>query len=521
MTQKIEKTIENFLKNYGKYILSEIGIGILAYFMMMSLNLVNDLDGIWHLSNFIAGDWEISLGRGLQRYADRARFGIVSDPFNTILTISLMATANALILMKFRFNNLFHKVLLMIIFVANPIVCNSLSYSYMSVNFGLAYFFSVISFACVKDSNPKQGKILPGILSSAFFLSIAMAFYQAYICVTCVLAVMYIIKMLLEKQKLKSILQYISACFGMFAVGGIFYLLITKLLLCRANIQMASYKGASDINLLLMFKMLPLSVKQCYLQFADFIWRQKALSDLEFVDVVLAGLFVVYASAGAIQFRRLWKHKVTYALMFLIMLTILPIAGCIILTIAVGNSMTGLMSMGILMCIVMLGIIVPTDGKTSWGMKRIYLFFLLAFMWYQLSAVENDQLALKEGKTATITLAENIVSELYREGYLEKQLPVAFVGRPGNNDQFAWSNAYRMANEYARFGCWSTDARNNMVSWNGIFSNFLGVAINVCGVEQYQQLVRMEQVADMPEFPMEGSIRIIDDIVVVKVSDLY
>ena len=44
-------------------------------------------DGIWHLSNFIAGDFEISLGRGLERYADRARFGIVSSPLNTVLCL--------------------------------------------------------------------------------------------------------------------------------------------------------------------------------------------------------------------------------------------------------------------------------------------------------------------------------------------------------------------------------------------------------------------------------------------------
>jgi hypothetical protein len=68
----------------------------------MSLNLVNDLDGIWHLSNFIAGDWEISLGRGLQRYADRARFGIVTDPFNSMITILLISIANVLILMRFK-----------------------------------------------------------------------------------------------------------------------------------------------------------------------------------------------------------------------------------------------------------------------------------------------------------------------------------------------------------------------------------------------------------------------------------
>ena len=84
---KIEDCIKRYIKLYGKSIIGQVIMGVMVYFMMMSLNLVNDLDGLWHPSNFIAGDWEISLGRALQRYADRARFGIVSEPFNTILTL--------------------------------------------------------------------------------------------------------------------------------------------------------------------------------------------------------------------------------------------------------------------------------------------------------------------------------------------------------------------------------------------------------------------------------------------------
>ncbi len=519
--QNLEKSIFYFFKSYGKCILSEVGIGFIAYFMMMSLNLVNDLDGIWHLSNFIAGDWEISLGRGLQRYADRARFGIVSDSFNSIITISLIAIANAVILMRFQLDNLVYKVLLLTILIANPVVCRSLSYSYMSVNFGLAYFFSVLSFSCIENENKNdKGKLLKVFLG-AFCLGISMAFYQAYICVTCVLVVSYIIKMLLEKQRIKNILSYVGMGLGLIVLGGIFYLLIVKLLLFRAGIQMASYKGASNINLLLMIKSMPESIKQCYLQFLDFIWRQKTLSDLEFIDIVLFGLCAVYIFSVGIQIFKIWKYSVISAVMLLIMVGLLPIASCVVLLIAVGNSMTGLMVMGILMCIVMLGIIIPKEGKIAFWMQRIYAFFLVAFAWFQLSTVENDQLALKEGKTATITLTENIVSELYSKGYLEEEKSVALVGRPSDNDRFAQSTAYQMANGYAKFGCWSTDARNNRVSWNGVLYNFLGVNLNLCGDTEYQQIVNMEQVATMPEFPMEGSICVIDDVVVVKVSDLY
>lgn len=518
---KWEEKISSFFKECGRYVLIGFGMGLLTYFMMMSLNLVNDVDGIWHLSNFIAGDWEISLGRGLQRYADRARFGIVSDSFNSMLTILLIAMANAIISMKFRFNSAVYKLLFITILVANPVVCYALSYSYMSVNFGLAYFFSVMAFCCI-NSNEKWKTVIAGGVSGACFFAISMAFYQAYICVTCVLIVMYIMKMLIEKQEFRKILKYTMVGLSVFVLGGLLYLLITKALLYRAGVQMASYKGASSANLPLMLKSLPESLKQCYLQFSNFIFNQKALSNLEFINIVLLGICVVYLVTVIIQFLKLWKQHVWSALMFLAMIIILPVASCAVLLLAVGSSMSGLMSMGIVLCIVLLGIIVPTEGKIGFWLKRTYIFVLIAFAWFQLSAVTNDQLALKEGKTATITLTENIVSELCREGYLEDEYQaVAFVGRPGNNDRFAQSTAYNMANGYARFGCWSTAARNNRESWNGVISNFLGLNLNLCSDLKYDEIIKMEQVANMPEFPAEGSICVIDNIVVVKVSELY
>lgn len=521
LVQLVEAKTADFFKNNSKYIFGGFFIGIMTYFMMMSQNLVNDLDGIWHLSNFIAGDWEISLGRGLQRYADRARFGIVSDPFNTMLTLLLVCVANAMIVACFDWESKLYRGLFFMLLVANPIICNSLSYSYMSVNFGLAYFFSVVAFLVLKVSHAEQKGRWIGIFFAGLFLGVSMAFYQAYIGVTSVLVVMYALKMLLDKKTAKTVLQYLGIAFGTYIVGGGLYLGITKLLLYRAGVEMASYKGASNHSILLMVQSLPQSLKECYVQFWDYFFAEKAYANLEFAGLVMPGLLCVSLIAVLVQLIRLLKRDKPGAVLFLVLILLLPVAGCFVLLIAVGNGMSGLMAMGMLLSIVMLGSIVPKDGKSGFWLKRVYLLLLVAFAWYQLSAVVNDQLALKEGKTATITLTENIVSRLYDEGYLEEYDTVAFVGRPAENARFSRSTAYEMANGYAQFGCWSTDARNNRVSWEGVTYNFLGVHLNFCGDTEYREITSLNEVAEMPEFPARESIQVINGVVVVKVSDLY
>lgn len=519
--KKIESIILNFFRIYGKYIISELGIGILVYFMLMSSSLVNDVDGLWHPSNFIAGDWEISLGRGLQRYADRARFGIVAESLNTIITLSLISVANALVLSKFKEKSIFFKWILLVILVANPVVCNSLTYSYMSVNFGLAYFFSVAAFAFTiwNYKNKKSG--IMAICAGALSMGISLAFYQAYIGVTCILITLFALKMLLDESSIKDVFKYLGSATCVVVLGGLIYLAITKALLFRAGVEMATYKGAANSSPLMMLQSLPNSLKQCYLQFVNYFFKEKALSDLEFINIVLYGLFAVYIVAIIVQFIRLWRNSILHALLFLLLVTLIPVASCFVLLLAVGNVMTPLMSMGIVIGVVMLGVVIPTYDKIGFWMKRGYLLILIMFAWFQLSAVTNDQLALKEGKTATITLAENIISQLYEKDYLTDNRAVAFVGRPGNNNTFIQSTAYQMANEYAKFGCWSTDPRNNRVSWNGVISNFLGVNINYCGDSEYQKIISTEQIALMPEFPQEGSICVMGDVVVVKVSDIY
>ena len=519
--RRIEENAKKFISLYGKGVIGQVIIGLIVYFMMMSLNLVNDLDGLWHPSNFIAGDWEISLGRALQRYADRARFGIVSESFNSILTLLLISIGNTLIVYKLRIEHTLYKCLFYIILIANPIVCCSLSYSYMSVNFGLAYCFSVLSFIFIDTDIKSKKKFMISILFSACFLGISMAFYQAYICVTSVLIVSMILKMLVENKGTKYCFKYIILCICAYCVGGVVYFIITKTFLYRADVQLASYKGASNVDILYMIKALPNSIKQCYKQFGIYCFDLKAFSNLEFVDILLYGFLAIYALTIIIQGYKLLKNSLINGILFFVMIGVLPIASCSVLLIAVGNSMTELMSMGMLLCILLLGRIVPDDGKFGFILKRIYLVIMLAFMWFQLSAVENDQLALKEGKNATITLTENIIQNLKMDYNLDEKKVVAFVGRPADNNTFTKSRAYNMANRYAMFGCWSTNARNNRVSWSGVISNFLGTNINLCSDADYEKIVQSERIKSMPEYPAEGSICMIEDLIVVKVSDNY
>ena len=514
-----EKRLLGWLETHIFLILGSTIFGITVYFMMMAMELSNDLDGIWHTSNFIAGNWEISLGRGLQRYFDKMRFGIVSVPFNTVLTIFIESVAISMIIDLFGVKNKLLKMLVAALLIANPVVCATLSYSYTTVNYALAYLFSVVSVYAIHFFGEKKWYI--GSIAGAFFLAVSMGCYQAYIGVTCYLLLGILIRMILDKVKWRRIGMFVVSGGLEILLGGGLYFLLTQALLKRAGIELSSYRGAGNVTLVSILKNFPSSFLECYREFYSYFALQKMYIRLPLIDWIVCALGLIICCALVYQAIELSRHHWTYVVGLVLCIALLPVASNSVILIAVGNAVTMLMAMGMLL-VPVYGVLL-TKGKVHYPffLRRILAVLLCLLCWFQMSMVINDQLAMREGKTATIALAENVIQELSAQGYLQGQQVIALVGRPAENDLFAHQPAYENANGYARFGSWSTEAGNLRRSWLGVLNEFCGVNLPMCGEDQYNVLRQLQEVADMPEFPSEGSIREIDGIVVVKISELY
>ena len=520
------ESLREFARGYGKYTAGTLIIGILSYFSLMAEELNNNYDGIWHLSNFVAGDFEISLGRGLERYADRARFGVVSSPLGTILCLLLLGISLALIIRRFELGGTRRAWFIVFLMTVNPSLCDTLSYIYLAVNYLLACFFAVFAFYLLTaDAEAAPKARIRGILSCAVALAVSMALYQAYFDVFCVLLVFYGIRMILQRREIREILRYCADALAGILCGGIFYLLLTKALLFRAGTTMADYKGAADIGPVTILLAFPASFVKSYQEACNYIFCYHFWTDLEFAGILCALLVIGLAALALCRAAGLFRSSKVHFALYLLFLALIPPAANAVLFLAVGNVMTGLMATGLLLSVALSLILLPEAdrGPAADVLRVVWPAILVLFGWYALFTVTNDQLALREGRTATVTLTEQIVSELYRGNYLEAETPrsVALVGRPGNNPYFARSKAFDMANEYAQFGYWSTDPRNNRVSWYGVLTGYLGVTFPLCDDVTYDTLRATDAVAAMPVFPAAGSIEVIQDVVVVKVSDLY
>ena len=60
---------------------------------------------------------------------------------------------------------------------------------------------------------------------------------------------------------------------------------------------------------------------------------------------------------------------------------------------------------------------------------------------------------------------------------------------------------------------------NGLAQNYGFFDKYLGIKIKICTRDEYNKIVNSEEFKNMPIYPNNGSIKIINDIIVIKVSE--
>jgi len=116
----------------------------------------------------------------------------------------------------------------------------------------------------------------------------------------------------------------------------------------------------------------------------------------------------------------------------------------------------------------------------------------------------------------TLSFFTTLVTQVKEtEGY-RTGLPWAFIGTHIKDDNFAngWGvslggmrlggNAMRLINKYSR---------NNFIRF------YTGYIVHYATSEQIQELRAMDEVVNMPRYPADGSIQIINDVIVIRIND--
>ena len=458
--------------------------GIIIYYTLISKGLFNHYDGLWHPSRYYAGEWEVSIGRWIVPLVDKARFGLVSAPMNTLISLLLTGIGHILLFDLFGLKNDAGKLLVSLLWIGSCVFCMTLSYLFTSPAYAVAFLFAAASaYTLIRQNN------WVGLLLSACFFALTMGSYQGYIGVTCLILCAYFIVFCSRTEKVADIAKYCLRVAGMILCGGIFYLIGTKIITRITKISLDEYGGAASITPAVILRNLPQGVKLCYTEFFKFF-------------------------ATSSRHNNYFKENHCTVLLFAVLMVIMAV--CVFKAFQKN-----------LICMTYAAAAEHADAANvrkskSYLLKAAAVTVLTVLLaWSEICSVTNDQLAMEEGRTSVTTIANMVAKDLKDEGLITAEEKICIFGLPAMNKLFYKYQAWEEANNYAKFGRWSVAPGCDFYSWRSTYRYLCGLSLNFCSRGEYYELKDMDEVKKMPTYPEQGSIRKIGEFIVVKVSDKY
>lgn len=510
-----------------KYFCVMLGFAVVVYFPLMSQKLTNTFDGLWVDTYYIAGGWELSIGRWLWPLADALRFGVQTDPINSLLTLSLVTLSFILVRRLFMTKDSFLTYLLGMAFISSASVSIQLSYRYMSPIFGLSLFLSVAAAYCVIRTENKARAVVQGTVC----LALSLGLYQANLGSFCLILLVYFLMLLFQKLDRSLVHAHIAKSLCSAAAGVVLYYLTLKLILLVTGFQMSEYNGAASVSPLYVLKRLPTGAARAYQIFGIYFFRNQYRNNI-LQAMGFFALIVLLVGFGLL--KRFWRvvrsRDLEYILLSAAALAVLP-AICNVTLLITSEAtwrlqMAGALDLFIPLCILLLDVTrkkQPQNEKLRMAVigGTVLLAGLIVYGNVYMRAV--DQEAMYEGRKSLKSMTDRIADDLMDFGYFdgEERLPVVFVGRPSSNPTFLMREYYLYANTYAQIGRFWSGSNVAQPAWKSVFQNITPVNLTYGRVERYLEIYAESETEQMPTYPQEGYIRQIGDTVVVKISDDY
>ncbi len=486
-----------------------------AHFFIL-VNVIQNSDNI-NCSPFSAGAgissgrWGLELiNRGWHRI-----WGVYNIPFfNALLALILVSCAAYLIVWLFDEKNIVNCILIGGIMIAFPSITSMMFYSFTAPYYGLAICFSVIAVCLYKQFQF-------GFIISAICIAISMGIYQAYLPLTITLFVLFLLTECIRKEwgiieTLKKGIKSVSTIL----LGIIFYYVFLKFFLWYYDASLASYKGI-DSRGKIEWKTLPALLKKmisnCILLYKNDYYS------IAITTIVHHAIFVLMCGTllFLIIYLILQKSNIGNIVSVLILGVFLMIAADSIEIMCPDNSynvkyclmMYGMS--GLFIAPVILYEVYPEKGMTQicekiklggeWLVTISITLIIINFVWQS----NGNYMAGYYTTEQTVSYFQTLVTRIKStEGY-SPELPISFVGDFYDDESFSniWTETpfWYGGHMPELINCYSTDK---------LMMNYLGYSY-IPATEDEKKRAELKA-KDMPNYPQDGSIKIIDGVIVVK-----
>ena len=167
--------------------------------------------------------------------------------------------------------------------------------------------------------------------------------------------------------------------------------------------------------------------------------------------------------------------------------------------------------------------ILPKTNITK-VVKYIVVISTIIISWNYIWQDNASYLAIKLMQNQTESVALRVIDRIEKLDGFNEEMPVLIVGNLKDNNYLSRENTGLETKKiFNRTWDFISDEptvwEDNQDSWNKMFYEYVGVNLKLVGKDECKDVLETEEYNSMANFPDEDSIKIIENTVVVKISD--
>ncbi len=403
------------------------------------------------------------------------------------------------------------RILMSGLLAAFPVVTGTFGYMYTADG----YFLSMLCMTLAMFLTLRYKK---GLFAGALLIAFAFGCYQAYITFAMMLVVIYSIKQLLyDDAPVKKILTDCLRCVLCAGIGLIVYFLLNKLLLHVEGVVLADYQGVSDLSSTgSILSNIPSALKQCVIDFVYFFTG--SISDMNlysWLNILMLGVTAI-AYVALILRKKLWKTPAKLALTALLFL-LMPFCCFAIHFISPDVSYHMLMHGGLYFVYVLF--LLPYDRTNcekpvhsviyQWfclilSGLILYNFILIANICYQRQNITVQ---------ASMNTVDAMADRIFALEDLETAEKIAVLGKLNGT-----TAAISINLPPDMTGFTEDHIMTHSLHYSNLFADYYYLELDAADDAEITELIGNADVSAMPGWPSEGSIAVIDNTLVIKLS---
>ena len=515
--------IDNFIKKFinrfskaDKIAFFSAFFGGLIIHLFIYTNIIPNFDGVGRV--YDAQQMTVS-GRWFLHYVSCLNFFTQMPVMIGILTVSFIGFFIAIVVHLLEIHSCTIALFSGILAVSFPSMAYINTYTFTSSAYAFAIFLTVV--AVWMATRWKWGWVPAGVLLSA-----SIGTYQAYVSVAITLCVLLVFKeVLYEEKKLhcyieKGLRYIIFICWG-----TLLYYLILKIFLYVKQLKLLSYLGMDAVESGYPIRLIGSILKRTYNQVIDFFFLINADNSFNNIFIVFINwiflffcffVLVIYIIKIRMQIMRI---AVLFLLAFL-----MPLAVNFCQVLSPYSEPTPVMKYAFV--IIYFGGLMLADNYPYDMVKRrvincIPLMLILLISCCSIYFVGYDNVLytmLAQAHRTTQVYAANMLSRIESLDGYRYGMEVVIVGGFPDDRYFSDIDVYGMVQQGGALA-------NSVVPLNRhiyyYFNDWLNVPFIEPDEEVFVQISNMPEFKEMPLYPDDGSVRIINNKVVVKVQSSY